>query len=113
VYWHEHERHAFVYVLNAPRTGLVKIGTSLDPAGRAKQVSREIRSPAVLAAESPGSFTLEKALHRLLAKDQVLGEWFVRTPRIDRVIAILRRGALRPRHLTIFPASPVNEQSQD
>lgn len=68
----------FVYMLEDRNTQLLKIGISIDPEFRAKQISKDFSADAfvagILAVEDAQK--TEQFLHSMLAERRVVGEWF-------------------------------------
>ena len=90
-----HLRGPKVYFLEAPPLPAVKIGYTRSPASLLVRIAvlqpgcpYQLRPILVVA----GSIHLEQDTHRLFAAERLKGEWFERSERIDRLIAILRSG---------------------
>ncbi|GAA3995064.1 hypothetical protein GCM10022631_01440 [Deinococcus rubellus] len=68
----------FVYVLEDKNTHLLKIGISIDPEFRAKQVSKDFGCDAVVLGilEAADARRMEQFIHGMLADSRVVGEWF-------------------------------------
>jgi len=68
--------HEWVYLIEAQGTGLVKIGISINPDRRVKQL--QTTSPAKLRLVSAfyGTINCERRLHSRFAEHNVQGEWF-------------------------------------
>jgi hypothetical protein len=64
------------YVYAGWRNGLVKIGTSVNPAARARRLGFE------LLGSTPGGREVEAAIHARFAGDRVQYEWFAPTARV-------------------------------
>ena len=81
----------FVYVVSG-EGGLLKIGWSSNPERRLKEL--QVASPHSLKFLKtwPGSMEEEKALHRLLMDHRVHGEWFSRSPLLDRILGLYKGG---------------------
>ena len=73
-----------LYAIQAPVSGLVKIGSSSDPSGRFKTI--QAMSPELLVmhvvAKRDGR-ELEKRLHKRLSDDRHHGEWFENTQELQ------------------------------
>ena len=86
----EAERAAkeLVYFIVNREVGTVKIGVSTNPKSRMNHL--QIGSPhrLVLAATSPGGYSLENQLHVQFAKHRLSGEWFRLVPEIQQRIDI-------------------------
>lgn len=65
-----------VYVIRNPRTGAVKIGRSLDVAGRLRELRAASGEPLELVAIVGEGSLLERALHLRFASARRQGEWF-------------------------------------
>jgi hypothetical protein len=77
--------------------GPIKIGCSVRPATRLRDI--EIWSPVLLEiiATAPGGHPHELALHDKFAADHLHGEWFAASTDLERVIDYVKRtGALPP-----------------
>ena len=73
-----------LYAIQAPVSGLVKIGSSSDPSGRFKTIqamSPELLSMHVVAKRDGRE--LEKCLHKRLSEDRHHGEWFENTQELQ------------------------------
>ncbi|SMB93284.1 GIY-YIG nuclease family protein [Deinococcus hopiensis] len=68
----------FVYVLEDKNTHLLKIGISLDPEFRAKQVGKEFGTDVVVAGvlKVDDARRTEQFLHSMFSERRVVGEWF-------------------------------------
>ena len=71
-------------------SGPVKVGFSADPNGRLKQLQTGSGNRLVLLGQYEASEDEEARVHASLADHHVHGEWFVRGPHIDRLIAAAR-----------------------
>lgn len=79
----------YIYFLRAlSGEGLIKIGCSVYPENRRRQISRELRLPLELMTEVRGDFRQEKSLHRAFAGIRVRGEWFKPD---DRLLSLIER----------------------
>lgn len=71
-------RHGYVYLARLEGTAFFKIGQTVNPVARFKELNRalpiEILIICAVATEKP-SF-VERALHRHFAEQRVKGEWF-------------------------------------
>lgn len=75
-----------VYAAVNEETGLIKIGISVFPANRAKQLSALVSAPVSILGAAAGSFADEKAVHKKLKDSLVKSEWFKPT---DDVLAFV------------------------
>ncbi|UQN10147.1 GIY-YIG nuclease family protein [Deinococcus sp. QL22] len=68
----------FVYVLEDQNTHLIKIGISVDPEFRAKQVGKDFGTATVVAGilNVDDAFKTERFFHAMFADRRVVGEWF-------------------------------------
>lgn len=66
----------FVYFILAANSGLIKIGSAVDPASRLRVLQTGSPEPLRLIRTIPGGAELERQLHRDFAADRVHGEWF-------------------------------------
>jgi hypothetical protein len=90
---------------------VVKIGCSLEPAARMKELQTGCPHKVVLEATTPGGHEREKELHRFFADDRVQGEWFRLTPMIETMIEAAKKAeaaekpAVKPIHPPGFQPS--------
>jgi hypothetical protein len=59
-----------------------KLGYSQDPEARLKGLQTSNAKPLVLLGTTEGSIEDEKRYHKLLTKDQLVGEWFSANPKL-------------------------------
>jgi Meiotically up-regulated gene 113 len=70
-------RIGYVYVIEAGKTGLVKIGfTTTSPKHRLEELQTGSSESLSLLHFAKGTESDEKALHRVYEKRRVTGEWF-------------------------------------
>jgi hypothetical protein len=76
-----------VYFITCRQTGTVKIGSSLEPRARLKELQTahpfELKVEAVL----PGGHEEEHDMHRRFSEERLKGEWFTITDMIELIIA--------------------------
>jgi hypothetical protein len=95
-----HSRVGYVYFVRDAATGYVKVGSSRRPWDRAKSLGRKAKE---IGRRAPGAVTflgailtgncrqLEKAMHFLLERHRVAGEWFeLDDNAINQVVSICR-----------------------
>ena len=75
-----------VYVIES--NGLLKIGVSKSPQERLKSI-RTGHPSARLIASFPGGFELEGKLHKRFCANNIGGEWFVPSQRIENIVRSL------------------------
>jgi DNA invertase Pin-like site-specific DNA recombinase len=66
----------FVYFARGNPSGLIKIGCSVGPDGRATALKWEVGEPLRVLFTLPGSFDKEQAYHRRFSACRSHGEWF-------------------------------------
>lgn len=75
-----------VYFITCRQTGTVKIGNSLEPHARLRELQTahpyELKVEAVL----PGGHEEEHDMHRRFAEERLKGEWFTITDMIELII---------------------------
>lgn len=69
-------RTPYVYFARGNPSGLIKIGCSIGPDGRAVALKWEVGEPLRVLFTVPGSFAKEQAYHRRFASCRSHGEWF-------------------------------------
>jgi hypothetical protein len=79
-----------VYAIYDEDTGLIKIGSSGGPLGRAKDLLCAFKGPLILLAEVSGGFPREMSTHKQLAVHRVRGEWFHATPDLWALVHAMR-----------------------
>jgi len=67
-------RHFVYFILFG--NSKVKIGVCTDAGTRFKSLKTGIPGKATIYYVTPGSYSLERHLHRLFAEDRISGEWF-------------------------------------
>jgi hypothetical protein len=65
-----------IYGARNEENGLIKIGISIWPENRAKQLSYSVRAPVSIIGAAPGTFSDEKTIHFRLEDSLVKNEWF-------------------------------------
>lgn len=78
-----------VYCFQEEGTGLVKIGVSSDWATRLNHAQTHNPRAITVAHVVLGSYQTERILHKLLAEDQVRGEWFSYSDRVKLAFELL------------------------
>lgn len=69
-------RPTYVYAIQAGPSGPVKIGTSLSPAARLRQIQTDQPLPLELRVAVRGDLTLERLLHSMFRPWRLRGEWY-------------------------------------
>ncbi len=93
---------AFVYVIQATGTNRIKLGYSIQPEQRLKELQTGSPYKLKMLAQWPGTRYMESQLHRALAAYRQDGEWFEVPPfagmliwqivkQCDRVPSLLKR----------------------
>jgi len=85
------ERPRRVYFIRAARTGLVKIGVTVDVAARLRGLRTMSADTLTLLASVPGSQALERELHERFKVARRHGEWFEPTPELLAYVAEIQR----------------------
>ena len=80
----------FVYFAEA--CGKIKIGCTVNPEARIPQISEWVPFPTKLLAVMPGSYVLEKAIHRMFDPEWSHGEWFEASDRLRTFVAQVAEG---------------------
>lgn len=75
-----------VYFVTCRETGTVKIGSSLEPRARMKEIQTGHPYALALEATVPGGTEEEFNYHRHFADDRLKGEWFKLTDAIELII---------------------------
>lgn len=65
-----------VYFVMAARSGLIKIGSAVDPDARIRTLQTGSPEPLILVGVTLGGEAKERNLHRRFAADRSHGEWF-------------------------------------
>ena len=82
----------YVYFIRpVGENGPVKIGCSINPRDRVKQMTRRNR-PLELVAALGGDFFEERQFHTLFAADHIGKEWFFWTPALGEVMDAIAAG---------------------
>jgi hypothetical protein len=93
-----------VYFITCREANAVKIGSSLEPHARLREVQWGCPLELKLEAVLPGSSAQEFQFHRRFADDRIRGEWFTITDMIEAVMAANPPGPAP--HVTM-PGRPV------
>lgn len=72
----------FVYFIESPDLGLVKIGVSTDPCDRLKSLQTAHPRKLYLRAVIPGDSEVERSIHKKFSHLQEMNEWFRMTDEI-------------------------------
>lgn len=84
--------NGWVYFIRAVQTGRIKIGFSLDPSRRLRELEFGCPEDLELITQIPGSFFRERGLHKRFAVHRARGEWFEPAPELlDYIKEIVRR----------------------
>ncbi len=75
-----------VYFITCRQTGTVKIGHSVEPLARLKEIQTGHPFGLKLEAVMPGNHEQERALHGRFADDRLKGEWFTITEMIELIM---------------------------
>lgn len=87
----------FVYVIQAMGTNRIKIGFSVEPDKRIKELRTGSAQSLQILAKLPGTRETEKRLHRALAEYRQGGEWFEVPPFIGlRILQVAREETALP-----------------
>lgn len=81
-YYKEHkpQRERMVYFVVGELTGLVKIGSAVDPIDRLRTLQTGSPDRLTLVTTIAGGEKAERALHKQFSGSRVHGEWFSPTP---------------------------------
>lgn len=82
----------FVYFVQSPSTGLIKIGTTGNVQQRLSSLCAETSENMVLLATLEGGFRLEKQLHGHFRDERRHGEWFEPGPELVAMVASIVAG---------------------
>jgi hypothetical protein len=83
-------RRTVIYVIGA-ETGPVKIGIAVSSIARLRGLQTGNFRKLEIIAESWGNKDDEQWVHSFFAKDRLQGEWFVRTPEMQRFYDLLQQ----------------------
>lgn len=83
----EHGSESHVYFIESKASGLIKIGRSINPAGRFSAIRTMSPEELSLLGSVPESVYSEGELHKRFAKHRKHGEWFQDAPEIRTLIA--------------------------
>ena len=93
-------RSGAVYFLQGRVTGLIKIGYSKDPYGRARDIAAEASEPMTLLKICRNrNRDHERAAHRYFAHHRQIGEWFRPGADLLDFIAVADRARLTPQDI--------------
>jgi hypothetical protein len=82
-------RQGYVYLLGSPEDpGVVKIGFSVNPTRRLKEIQRDNGHPLTLMGMLPGTRADEKAMHARFREHRKMGEWFYPTQELFSVFGV-------------------------
>lgn len=70
------KRREYVYVIGTPLSPLVKIGRSVHPERRLRELQGNSVLPLQLLWSTPGGNQMERGLHQHFASKRGVGEWF-------------------------------------
>jgi hypothetical protein len=79
-------RLGFIYFIGCDEVPAVKIGWSLLPEERLKHLQIAFPYKLRLLQVQPGTFHDEKNLHTTFAQYRLEGEWFARSPALEKLI---------------------------
>lgn len=86
-----------VYFAHRESDGLIKIGCSVYPESRAKQLSSDLKTKVKIIGVAPGGFFEERSLHRRHAEHRIRGEWFSPSVAVLRTVDyVTKHGELPP-----------------
>lgn len=77
----------FVYAALAPELREVKIGRTVAPTLRVKELARDRCTAVHLLAQVEGDTLEEKRFHRRLGEYRLYGEWFKECPEVMLVVS--------------------------
>jgi hypothetical protein len=83
----------FVYFIGSRAFRPIKVGFSDRPRERLADLQTAHPFRLNLLASVTGPFSLEGRLHRVFAADRLMGEWFRRTSRLERLIKACGSGS--------------------
>lgn len=79
-----------IYFIGAAVRGPVKIGTSMSPQVRLRDLQTASPYYLTVLAQHPGGLGSEAQLHEIFSAYRMVGEWFERTRKLKRLIELLR-----------------------
>lgn len=79
-------RQSYVYFLQAEGDGLIKIGRTINPDKRVRELQTLAPSPLKLLALVEGGKDREREIHEMFVDARSHGEWFEPTPQLLRFI---------------------------
>lgn len=83
---------ALLYFMQNDDTGEIKIGVSIQPLIRRREIERREQAPIAILLVTEGGYALEKELHDRLAAHRTRGEWFAPCAEISEVMDELGAG---------------------
>lgn len=84
---------SMIYFIAADEVARVKIGWSIDPVSRLKELQTGCPVALRIVAAVPGTYSMEQQLHVDFAKFRSHGEWFAMVPEIlHRIAEMLASG---------------------
>lgn len=87
------DAEGFVYFIGGA-SGPIKIGFSCDPSQRLRTISKHHPEELSILGAVRGTPLLEFTIHQEWAPLRIRGEWFQRTPELERVIEEISDGKL-------------------
>jgi hypothetical protein len=79
-----------LYFIATPAHGPIKIGVSVRPTSRLRQLQTSNAVPLTMLLAMPGTKAVERYVHERFAETHMTGEWFQRTDELLALIAELR-----------------------
>lgn len=83
------EKSGWIYFIEGEITKRIKIGFSVDPDKRLKELSTGSAEELSLLAAYPGTIAIEKDIHRQLESSRIKGEWFDNTLDVKEIMGFL------------------------
>jgi hypothetical protein len=84
---------SYIYFVRSGSAGPIKIGRAQSPTLRVSRLQTANHEPLELLAVMPGGSQVEAALHRYLADDCRLGEWYNPSKRVLALVEEVRVGS--------------------
>jgi Meiotically up-regulated gene 113 len=81
----------FVYFLERPSTGSIKIGFSATPERRFRELQTGNDEPLTLLCYLPADQSVEAKFHKMLAPDRLVGEWFAPSGKLRALLFLVMR----------------------
>lgn len=96
----EHDSRCIVYFIRQGDSGPVKIGMTQQWSKRQAAIRMYSPNPVTVLAlvkckDRDEMLRLEKSLHNLLADDRTQGEWFRPSRRLNKTLALAKKGDVR------------------